>query len=43
MELRAILMYLLESIEVSMRTYIGYYHGKAYGALGYYNESSLKI
>lgn len=42
MELRAILMYLLESIEVSMRTYIGYYHGKAYGALGYYNESSFE-
>lgn len=35
MELRAALMYLLESIEVSMRTYIGYYHAKFFGALGY--------
>ena len=29
MELRAALMYLLESIEVSMRTYIGYFHGNS--------------
>lgn len=42
MELRAVLMYLLESIEVSMRTYIGYFHGKTYGALGYYNASSFE-
>lgn len=41
MELRAALMYLLESIEVSMRTYIGYYHGKAFGALGYYDSNSF--
>lgn len=41
MELRAALMYLLESIEVSMRTYIGYYHGKKFGALGYYDETSF--
>lgn len=42
MELRAALMYLLESIEVSMRTYIGYYHAKAFGALGYYKEESFE-
>lgn len=42
MELRAALMYLLESIEVSMRTYIGYYHAKSYGALGYYEEESFE-
>ena len=42
MELRAALMYLLESIEVSMRTYIGYFHGKQYGALGYYDASSFE-
>ena len=39
MELRAALMYLLESIEVPMRTYIGYYHAKA---LGYYKEESFE-
>lgn len=42
MELRAALMYLLESIEVSMRTYIGYYHAKAFGARGYYKEESFE-
>lgn len=42
MELRAALMYLLESIEVSMRTHIGYFHGKSYGALGYYESSSFE-
>lgn len=42
MELRAALMYLLESIEVSMRTHIGYFHGKTYGALGYYEASSFE-
>ncbi len=42
MELRAALMYLLESIEISMRTYIGYYHAKTYGALGYYDEESFE-
>jgi len=42
MELRAMLMYLLESIEVSMRTYIGYYHAKSFGALGYYKEESFE-
>ena len=42
MELRAALMYLLESIEVSMRTYIGYFHAKKYGALGYLKASSFE-
>ncbi|MBE7065683.1 MAG: hypothetical protein E7384_07740 [Ruminococcaceae bacterium] len=42
MELRAALMYLLESIEVSMRAYIGYFHGKTYGALGYYDSCSFE-
>lgn len=34
-ELRGILMYLLEHIEISFRTHIGYYHGERYGPLGY--------
>ncbi len=42
MELRASLMYLLESIEVSMRTYIGYYHTKKYGSLGYRDETAFE-
>ena len=42
MELRSALMYLLESIEVSMRTYIGYYHAKSFGALGYYEENAFE-
>lgn len=42
MELRALLMYLLESIEASMRAYIGYYHAKSFGTLGYYEESSFE-
>ena len=42
MELRAALMYLLESIEVSMRTYIGYYHAQSFGALGYYAETAFE-
>lgn len=41
MELRAALMYLLESIEVSMRTYIGYFHAKSFGAIGYYEEDTF--
>ncbi len=41
MELRAMLMYLLESIEVSMRTFIGYYHGKKYGPLGYLKSENF--
>lgn len=41
MELRSALMYLLESIEVSMRTHIGYYHAKSFGALGYYEETAF--
>ncbi len=42
MKLRAALMYLLESIEVSMRTYIGYYHARKYGSLGYYDEKAFE-
>lgn len=42
MELRSSLMYLLESIEVSVRTHIGYYHGKAFGALGYYDKNTFE-
>lgn len=42
MELRAVLMYLLENIEVSMRTYIGYYHAKSFGALGYYHAAAFE-
>lgn len=42
MELRASLMYLLESIEVSMRTHIGYYHAKFFGPLGYCDKSSFE-
>ena len=42
MELRASLMYMLESIEVSMRTYIGYYHAKKYGSLGYCDETAFE-
>lgn len=41
MELRALLMYLLESIEISMRTYIGYHHGMKYGALGYLSSNNF--
>lgn len=41
MELRVALMYLLESIEVSMRTYIGYFHAKSFGAIGYYEEDAF--
>lgn len=42
MELRTALMYLLESIEVSMRTYIGYYHSKKYGPLGYLESKTFE-
>lgn len=35
MELRSLLMYPLDEIEIAMRTHIGYYHAKEYGALGY--------
>ena len=34
-ELRGLLMRVLESIEVSMRTHISYHHSKKYGPLGY--------
>ncbi|MDR2025399.1 MAG: Abi family protein [Hungatella sp.] len=42
MELRASLLYLLEYIEVSIRTHIGYYHAKTYGPLGYLDCSTFK-
>lgn len=42
MELRALLMYLLESVEVSMRTFIGHYHAKHYGPLGYLNKDNFE-
>ena len=42
MELRAALMYLLENIEISMRTYIGYFHAKKYGPLGYLEASAFE-
>ena len=35
MRLRALLFAFLESIEISIRTHIGYYYGKDYGPLGY--------
>lgn len=42
MELRASLLYLLEFIEVSIRTHIGYYHAKSYGPLGYLDSATFK-
>ncbi len=42
MEMRTAIMYLLESVEVSMRTYIGYHHANSYGALGYYNADAFE-
>lgn len=41
MELRASLLYILEYIEISIRTHIGYYHAKSYGPLGYLNSNSF--
>ncbi|MDW5298851.1 MAG: Abi family protein [Sedimentibacter sp.] len=40
-ELRALLLYLLEYIEVSFRTYVGYCHSKKYGPLGYKNSKNF--
>ena len=42
MELRASILYLLEYIEVSIRTHIGYYHSAVYGPLGYLDCSTFK-
>lgn len=39
--LRAILLYALEYIEVSIRTHIGYYHAQQYGPLGYLQSDSF--
>jgi len=36
-ELRVLILYLLENIEVSFRTHIAYYHSQKYGSLGYLN------
>ena len=41
MELRALLMYLLESVEVSLRTFVGYHHAKNYGPLGYLDKEAF--
>lgn len=41
-ELRVALLYLLEYIEVSFRTHIGYFHSQKYGPLGYVNKSTFK-
>jgi abortive infection bacteriophage resistance protein len=40
-ELRVALLYLLEYIEVSFRTHLGYFHAKKYGALGYLSKDSF--
>ena len=34
-ELRSLLLFALEHVEISLRTYIGYYHGQRHGPLGY--------
>ena len=39
--LRALLLYALEYIEVSIRTHIGYYHAQQYGPLGYLQSDSF--
>lgn len=41
-DLRSILLYILEYIEVSFRTYIGYRHSKEYGPLGYLNSKNFE-
>lgn len=40
-ELRSLLLYVLEYIEVSFRTYIGYCHAKECGPLGYLNSKNF--
>ena len=40
-ELRAVLLYLLEYIEVEFRAHFGYYHSKEYGPLGYLDKESF--
>lgn len=42
MELRSALLYLLEYIEVSIRTHIGYFHSKEFGPLGYLDRATFK-
>lgn len=41
-ELRSILLYFLEYIEVEFRAYFGYYHSKKYGPLGYKEEINFQ-
>lgn len=41
-ELRVAVLYLLENVEVSFRTFVCYYHAKTYGSLGYLEETSFK-
>ena len=40
-ELRVAVLYLLEYIEVSFRTHLGYFHSKKYGLLGYLNKDTF--
>jgi len=40
-ELRAAILQVLEYIEVSFRTHIGYYHAKEFGPLGYLDKQSF--
>jgi len=40
-ELRAAILQVLEYIEVSFRTHIGYYHAKEFGPLGYLDKHSF--
>lgn len=40
-ELRVALLYLLEYIEVSFRTHLGYFHSEKYGLLGYLNKDTF--
>ncbi|MGL5149538.1 MAG: Abi family protein [Clostridium sp.] len=40
-ELRVLLLYILEYIEVEFRTHFGYYHSKEYGPLGYLDRESF--
>lgn len=40
-ELRVALLYLLEYIEVSFRTHLGYFHSEKYGPLGYINKETF--
>lgn len=41
-ELRTLLSYLLENVEISFRTHIAYYHAEKYGAIGYLNSDGFE-